>query len=154
LDSGSGFASRAVTERVRRDDLIRSEMAAAGGSREESAVTELERAVRLANARCAAWRTHGVPLEGEFRASRGGAVAFSPRCTACEGGHREGNAIEPAGAAVPAGVLLLALWYRGVSRWVLGGCAHFGVLLGPEPPEVTALIPVLFLEDPGLGGEP
>jgi hypothetical protein len=118
-------------------------------------VNELQRALRLANARVAAWRLQGVPIKGEFTVSRSypSVVRFSPLCAACKKGYPEGDTADTAPEDNSAEVLLLALWYRGVSRWVLSGCPHFGALLGPEPPEVTGLIKLLFLEDPSFGGD-
>ncbi len=124
-------------------------------------MTELERAVVRRNARLKAWAEYGVPVAaawGYLSVARPGfRLAFEAYCRAegC-GGCNSGTISE-----VPAQTVSLErrmeLAERYFLRFVLGpdqNCTHLAPLLGPEPPEVSALIPLLLLEDPGLGGAP
>jgi hypothetical protein len=120
-------------------------------------VTELERAVRLANARLRAFKEVGVPLEGGWRIEgdnpRERTLILNLWCAPCSTPYFVRENPYPRSRvqcddADEVGAFM-ALREGVVVKFF--NCAHLRALLGPEPPEVAALVPLLLLENPGVG---
>jgi hypothetical protein len=102
-------------------------------------VTELERQLLYRNARFRAWRTHGAPVEGEWRKDWREGYDLLLRCSSC--GHALRADLKPAQIRYEGLADAMSRREAALLEMLPGrGCSHLAPLLDEDPQEVLALL--------------